>query len=149
MPPPRPRLATDADLPACRALQSLLPVRAPTLLSADLDALLVAGPRGAPVGYLLAVGVRFGDTTRGSGDDPPAAHLVELVVAPDARRRGVGSALLDACLVQTGAVTTLVARENRAAISLYRSRGFERVGERPDAFDSGALLLRCPSAPRS
>jgi ribosomal-protein-alanine N-acetyltransferase len=158
--PPRPRPATDADLPACRALQSLLPERAPTLLDAGLGTLLVAGPRGAPVGYLLAVGVRVDDTAEARGgvapvepaeasDDDPPAHLAELVVAPDARRRGVGGALLDACLARAGPVTALVAPDNDAALALYRSRGFERVGERPDAFASGALVLRCPPAPRS
>jgi ribosomal-protein-alanine N-acetyltransferase len=78
------------------------------------------------------------------------AHLAELVVAPDARREGVGGALLDALLARAGAVTALVAPDNEAALALYDSRGFERVERRPDAFASGpALLLRRPPARRS
>lgn len=131
------RRADPADRPGCRALQSHLPERAPALLASGVGDLLVAGPRGAPVGYLLAVG---------AGD----VHLAELVVAPAARRSGVGGALLDACSARADAVTALVAPDNEAALALYRSRGFERVDRRPDAFAAGpALVLRRSAGPRS
>lgn len=165
---PSTRPARPADLPACRALQSLLPERAPALLDAGVGVHLVAGPPGAPVGYVLAVGAGVNPTTDGgvqggpvdaggppdASDDPgrraPALHLVELVVAPDARRSGVGGALVDACRARAGALTALVDPENEAALALYESRGFERVCERADAFDSGpALVLRRPAGLRS
>jgi ribosomal-protein-alanine N-acetyltransferase len=133
----RVRPAEPADRPGCRALQTHLPERAPALLGAPGTTLLVAGPRGAPAGYALAVG---------RGD----AHLAELVVAPDARRAGVGGALVDAVCARADAVTALVAPDNDAALALYRSRGFERAGRRPDAFETGpALALRRPAGPRS
>lgn len=136
------RRAGPADRPGCRALQSHLPERAPTLLASGVGDLLAAGPRGAPTGYLLAVGGLDGDAS--------TVHLAELVVAPAARRAGVGRALLDACCARAGAVTALVAPENEAALALYRSCGFERVDRRPDAFAAGpALVLRRPAGRQS
>ncbi|MFB6159790.1 MAG: GNAT family N-acetyltransferase [Haloferacaceae archaeon] len=88
-----------------------------------------------------------GRATAGEADgDAPeggeaAAHLAELVVAPDRRRRGHGGALLDALLARADRVTVRVAPDNEAALALYRSRGFERVGREPDAFADGPALV--------
>jgi ribosomal protein S18 acetylase RimI-like enzyme len=59
--------------------------------------------------------------------DGHAATIDTIAVHPDAQRRGVGTALLDAALVRLPRrVRTLDAwtREDRAANSWYRSRGF-------------------------
>lgn len=136
------RPAAPADRLPCRALQTHLPERAPSLLAGGVGTHLVAGVRGAPAGYLLAVG----GTAVPDAPDPPDTHLAELVVAPGARREGVGGALLDALLARAGLVTVLVAPENDAARALYDSRGFEQTARRPDAFgpNAPALVLRRP-----
>jgi ribosomal protein S18 acetylase RimI-like enzyme len=160
------------------ALQSNLDEPSPALLDHGLRSggVLLATAAGEPVGYLLAVGVRF---AAGSGSDEPrtvtapetaeaangrqsgvgpasgldhelptrsdydapSAHLAELAVAPGHRRRGHGGRLLDALLARSRRVTVTVAPGNDAALALYRSRGFERVGHRPDAFADGAALV--------
>ncbi|MFB6303588.1 MAG: GNAT family N-acetyltransferase [Haloferacaceae archaeon] len=75
------------------------------------------------------------------GRRPDGAHLAELVVAPDHRREGRASELLDGLIAATdGPVTVAVAPENEAALSLYRGRGFERVERREDYFASGPAL---------
>lgn len=181
------RPARPADGPRVLALQSNLDEPSPALLDHGLRAggVLLATADGAPVGYLLAVGVRFAAGSgpdeprtvaartetaeaangRQSGvgprtglepgfgieldrefptqrdDDAPSAHLAELAVAPDHRRQGHGGRLLDALLARSRRVTVTVAPGNDAALALYRSRGFERVGRRPDAFADGAALV--------
>ena len=62
-------------------------------------------------------------------------EIANLAVDPDARGKGVGSALLDAALEQgkrQGAeeVFLEVRSSNRAARQLYESRGFSEVGRR-------------------
>lgn len=61
-----------------------------------------------------------------------------IAVVPSARGIGVGSALLVALLERAradghAALSLSVARENDAAIALYRAHGFEQVGESADA----------------
>jgi ribosomal-protein-alanine N-acetyltransferase len=69
------------------------------------------------------------------------AELLNLGVAPEFRRKGVASALLDALgnLVERGAIFLEVAENNSAAFALYSSRGWESVGKRPGYYDHGRV----------
>jgi len=145
----RVRRGRPADRPALRRLQSFLQRPSPQLLSHALDGgvgarvLVSTGGAGAageetqraaadaPVGYLLAV-------------DGADVHVAELAVAPDYRRQGRAGELLDALLATTASgrrVTLAVSPENNAALALYRSRGFERIGRREDFYDGAPALL--------
>lgn len=62
-------------------------------------------------------------------------EILNLAVYPDARRQGLGGALLDALLAEAGrrglALVALEVRvSNLGAIALYRSRGFAVAGVR-------------------
>jgi ribosomal-protein-alanine N-acetyltransferase len=66
-------------------------------------------------------------------------HVVRLAVRPDARRRGLGRALLEdaiARFAQGGAecVTLNTPESNRGAQALYRELGFRAIAERPRAY---------------
>ena len=71
------------------------------------------------------------------------AEILTLAVAPAARRLGVGRALVEAAagLAATRAAGSLfleVAHDNVAALALYASAGFERVGLRRGYYATGA-----------
>lgn len=78
------------------------------------------------------------------------AELANLAVAPAARGRGVGGALLAAAVATAEArgITTMyleVRASNNAALALYGSRGFREVGRRPSYYRrpvEDALILR-------
>ncbi|PYP75157.1 MAG: ribosomal-protein-alanine N-acetyltransferase [Gemmatimonadetes bacterium] len=78
------------------------------------------------------------------------AEIADLAVAPEARRRGIGRALLEralAVLWETGVRTLFleVRESNHAARTLYQSSGFRSVGRRPGYYRSppeDALVLR-------
>jgi ribosomal protein S18 acetylase RimI-like enzyme len=66
---------------------------------------------------------------------PGRAHLARVIVRPDARRHGLGRALVEALLSRAGEArlsraTLNVYSDNAAATTLYSDLGFERV-ERP------------------
>jgi ribosomal-protein-alanine N-acetyltransferase len=96
---------------------------------------------GPPVGFALA---------RAVADE---AELLSLGVVPEARRREVGHALLQALTAwAAGAglcrIHLEVAEDNRAARLLYRQHGFETVGRRAGYYAGrDALLLRRELAP--
>ncbi len=77
------------------------------------------------------------------------AEVLTLAVAPEARRRGIGRALLEAAMaaVAQRAVTLFleVARSNLPARSLYAAAGFVEAGSRRGYYPGGedALVLRC------
>ncbi len=85
------------------------------------------------------------------GDDPEfpadAANVRMLGVLPEARGRGIGRALMEACadLARSRGKRALLlhtTRPMRAARSLYRSMGFERDPDRDwDLPEEGVLLL--------
>ncbi|MBT3399565.1 MAG: GNAT family N-acetyltransferase [Rhodospirillaceae bacterium] len=65
------------------------------------------------------------------------AEILTLCVAPGVRRSGVAKALLDVFFRHSGSQTRVVlevAVGNAAAIALYESVGFVRVGLRPDYY---------------
>jgi ribosomal-protein-alanine N-acetyltransferase len=87
-----------------------------------------------------------------AGDE---GEIADLAVAPSARRRGVGGALLDrvvrdAAASGVGALYLEVRESNAGAIALYRSRGFGAVGRRRGYYrhpSEDALVLRREIAP--
>ena len=75
-------------------------------------------------------------------------HITNVAVAPEARRRGIGRALVEKSL-KTGsenglkAFTLEVRTSNRAAIALYESLGFDGAGVRKNYYGNGedALIM--------
>ena len=90
-----------------------------------LSALWVTWRHGfSPTGFALA---------RDLGEE---AEVLTLGVLPEARRHGVGRALLDAVLVETrrrglASIVLEVAADNGEARRLYAGCGFRQVGRRP------------------
>lgn len=77
------------------------------------------------------------------------AELLRLVVAPAARRQGVGAALVRAGVEAVGfagarAVLLEVRWDNEAAIALYQRLGFEQLAARSNYYGPGvdALILK-------
>lgn len=75
------------------------------------------------------------------------ARLYSLASAPEARGRGIGAALLTAAEHATGergcrALRLEVRTDNAAAIRLYESHGFRRIGCRPGYYEDGAAAWR-------
>ena len=66
-------------------------------------------------------------------------HVLNVAVAPEHRRRGVGRVLMDEVLARGRhrhcvLATLEVRRSNEAAIGLYKSLGFRSVGVRPNYY---------------
>lgn len=102
-----------------------------------------------PVGFVLALDLKI------------EFEILSLGVVPEARRAGVGEALLDSvCGLaqrrQAGRVVLEVAIDNDAALALYRAKGFALVGRREryyrraeQAVDALVLSLSLPRLPPS
>ncbi len=100
---------------------------------------------------LLAVGL-----VRSVADE---AEVLSLAVAGDARRRGIGRALLAELLAELSqrSVRRLfleVAANNAGAIALYRKAGFRDIGTRPHYYDRDgetvdARLMACDLTPHA
>ena len=88
----------------------------------------------------------IGREAAGSGE------VLNLAVAPEFRRRGIGGALLEAGLAafrrrRATEVFLEVRESNRSAQSLYLARGFRPVGQRASYYRNpkeDALVLRLP-----
>jgi [ribosomal protein S18]-alanine N-acetyltransferase len=96
---------------------------------------------GRIVGYVVGdVGI--------AGDDAGMGHIKDLAVHPEHRGKGIGGALLGRGLVALSingarSVRLEARRSNDAAISLYRSCGFERQRTVPRYYRDGedALIM--------
>ena len=99
---------------------------------------LVAEIDGKVVGYI------------GSQSVPPEADVLNLAVAPDCRRQGLGRKLLCTLteLLHSRGIETLfleVRPSNQAALALYSDLGFVQVGRRKNYYHhpkEDALILR-------
>ena len=80
------------------------------------------------------------------------AEILTLAVAPHARGKGLGRALLQAAINKAGTMgaTTMfleVGADNPHALALYAGLGFAKVGARKAYYDGrDALVLRLPLA---
>jgi GNAT superfamily N-acetyltransferase len=130
--------ASESDIPALSALLSLLFAQeaefepndcaqreglAAIIRNADLGAVLVAR---SDAGILGMVNLLFTVSTALGGR---VAILEDMVIAPEARGRGIGSGLLGYAIELAGShgierITLLTDRENRAAQSFYSRHGF-------------------------
>lgn len=76
-------------------------------------------------------------------------NIDSVAVAPEYRRKGYASALIDLAIKEAkAAVVMLEVREsNTAAISLYQSLGFEKVGLRKNYYErpveNAVLMTKC------
>ena len=81
----------------------------------------------------------------------PEWELENIVVAPAARRKGIGKRLLDALLLtaresNSNTVLLEVRDSNTSARALYEKAGFKQIGHRPSYYTSpseDAILYRC------
>lgn len=76
--------------------------------------------------------------TYGAGE----SHLLNLCIAPQWQRRGLGGILLEHCLrlaIAQGCESMFleVRPSNEAGMELYRRKGFKMVGERPNYYSAG------------
>ena len=98
--------------------------------------ILIAGADGLPVGREgEAAGFAL---TRGAADEE---ELLLIAVRPEARRQGVGKALMARFIAEArargAAKLFLEMREGNPAAGLYQRFGFQQVGLRRDYYNSG------------
>jgi len=158
------RLLAAADLGAYKALRDLVLAAHPEAFTSDAE----TEQRRAPETYLSRVagaadsGWPFtlaawrgeqlcGAITCERDCRQKVRHIgrvVGVMVHPDARRRGVGRSLLDACILlarQRGGIELLtlsVTSHNEAALRLYEGAGFVRYGRLERALRVGGNAHR-------
>lgn len=134
--------ADPADADAIRRLDGLTPATA-RLVDVELAApdrcAVVARAHGEVVGYAAA-------TCPVRADHLDEAEILDVVVAPAWRRRGIGARLVNSLLVRLWArglrTATLEVREgNAAALALYRRLGFAVAGRRPGYYPDGEAAV--------
>jgi len=139
----------EADIPSIAALEAQAHITPWT--SGNFHDVLAAG-YSALVGEANGAIVAYGVLMLAPGE----AQLLNLTVAPSARRRGIGRALLRRFVADAAALGATqcfleVRLSNAAAIALYAAEGFVPVARRagyypPAAADSereDALVMRC------
>jgi [ribosomal protein S18]-alanine N-acetyltransferase len=122
---------------------------------AEIRAIQAASPQSArwdPVSYLnfdllvAAEGVRVAGFLVGRTLTMREHELLDLAVAPDCRRQGVGRALVMAWLERAkGEVFLEVRPSNQGARLFYKYLAFEEVGGRPDYYldpPEAAIVLK-------
>ncbi|HZW26892.1 MAG TPA: peptidase C39 family protein [Trueperaceae bacterium] len=107
------------------------------LLGRDSAVVLVAETDGQVVGDAIVL-FRTGFRT---------ARLYSMIVSPEHRGKGVARALLaqaEAAARERGSVSLRleVREDNRAAIALYSSEGYEVIGGAPDYYEDGGGAIR-------
>jgi ribosomal-protein-alanine N-acetyltransferase len=128
-----------------------------TVLAALASAALAPGWSPASVAEALRSPEAWAFTLRRGGDAEPAGVLLArrvldelevwmVAVSPSARRRGGGSALVEAALEAARSaglaeVHLEVRRDNEAALALYRRHGFLAVGRRPRYYEGGEAAV--------
>jgi [ribosomal protein S18]-alanine N-acetyltransferase len=132
--------ASFADPWTAESMSAALSLDRMSVLVAEVgDAASGAGDgTGELLGYVVALVVG------------PEAEIADLAVAPEARRRGIGRALLERALAEleragVRAVYLEVRESNHAARTLYVTRGFDAVGRRRGYYrypPEDALVLR-------
>ena len=115
------RSATAADLDGIAAIQAASPGASQWDPASYLDYnCWIAADHGTVLGFLVTRQIAPGE-----------CEILNLAVAPSARRHGVARKLLDKELAQGEGQWFLEVREsNAAAIGLYQSLGFRPVGRR-------------------
>ncbi len=139
----RPMVEHDIDVVVGLALAADLPNANRTSLEREFTLSFscrqVAEREGRLIGYSIHWDL---------GDE---AELHALAVAPEARRQGVGRALLRGVLLRAGAGPCIleVAEDNHAARALYEECAFYPQGRRQDYYGPGrsCLLMRHEAAP--
>lgn len=160
------REAVPGDLPRLLALQAELASAWPDLLELAVNgtptddgplALVAYLENGTdelasvdPVGYVLAVPGVPGDSGEGAltaadgamraGNDPRYVYLAEVVVAPNHRREGHGTALIEAAASRFADYDQLrlTARaSDERALAFYQTNDFRVIDELPDHYDEG------------
>ena len=125
----------------------------------DYEQILLAAPEAPPNPYLTRcclVAVK-GNSLNGFAvaswlRQEAAAEVEGLVVDQDYRRRGIGSALIEACMAWAANAGALSIRlevraSNAAALALYQRHGFSTVGSRRAYYSApveDAVLLQAP-----
>jgi ribosomal-protein-alanine N-acetyltransferase len=132
--------ASFADPWTVESLSTALSLERMRVLVAEAAGLGREGGGAAPevLGYVVALVVG------------PEAEIADLAVTPDARRLGIGRALLEEVIAEVAiaGVRTVyleVRESNHAARTLYASKGFAPVGRRRGYYRSpveDALVLR-------
>lgn len=109
------------------------------------DAFEVLGARDASGALIGVIALRYGGDT---------VDLDRIVVAPAARRRGVGRSLIMTAIVQARfrRVTEMILEvrtDNEPAVTLYRELGFTEVTTRSDYYGPGrdAMLMKVETRP--
>ncbi len=125
------RTATEADVPALAELEKLafeVPNwPADTFLRYDCTVAEVAGKM---VGFLVSRQI-----FAGSKDAPPEREVLNLAVAPDYRRAGLATLLMQFELRRRAVFLLEVRESNAPALALYRRLGFAEISRRRDYYD--------------
>jgi ribosomal-protein-alanine N-acetyltransferase len=119
------RPAHPGDLPAIVRIQAASPEAAQwaPVSYLECECLVVDDERHEVLGFLVIREIA-----------PDEHEILNLAVAPAARRRGVARLLLKRALERSGAWFLEVRQSNLPAIQLYESAGFERVGKRENYY---------------
>ena len=84
-------------------------------------------------------------TFAGDNKAPQEVEILNLAVAPQFRRQGIGQALLAAEIVRGGLYFLEVRESNKAAQALYQKLGFVEVSRRPGYYtnpDEPAIVMQ-------